>query len=366
MLYLALIIALCTVLAYFVERLTIKYPNVKIGNKKNAVAKIIYVLILIVTILFAGLRTKYNDTGSYIQGFELLNINKVQLVELFEPYGGFLIYEWFIKRFITDNVQWFLIITAGVINIIYISFIAKHTKHFSESVFWFLIADFVFSLAGIKQAMAIAISLLVIQSYLNKKYFKSIILLLIAMSFHPYIICILCVPFLTRKTFDTKTLIIVALIIFGFLNLDIVFKLFGSIGKEYEGALTDNTINPFRVVIKFIPIVICFLARKKINATNDRLLILGVNMSILGFALVFLGLFMDPVYCGRMALYFDVLQIIVVPYVINIYFGEDNIFVKITFYAIFAVFCVLDVTKLGSVAFFSNQFHHASFMTLFK
>ncbi len=365
MIYLAIVIAVCTLLSYIVERQTTKYPNVKLGNKNNAVAKIFYLLILVVLILFAGLRTKYNDTPGYLNGFNILNVNNFAFSDIFDTYGGFRFYQWIIKRFISSNAQWLLIISAALIVILYTSFIAKHSKYFSQSMFWFLIGDFVFSLAGLKQAISIAISLYVIEAYLNKKYVKSVILLLIAMSFHPYIICIACVPFLTKKSFDVKTLLIVAVIIFGFLNLELVFKFFGSIGKEYEGELTDNRMNPFRIVVKFIPIVIFFLARKQINESNNKLLILSVNMSVLGFALIFLGFFMDPVYCGRMALYFDVLQIIAVPYVVNLYFGEDNMLCKGTVYIIFAVFCVLDVTKLFNVGLMVNQFEHTGILSLF-
>lgn len=48
-------------------------------------------------ILFSGLRTKYNDTGTYMHAFEQLSTD-LKFSDLFESYGGFDVYQKIIKK----------------------------------------------------------------------------------------------------------------------------------------------------------------------------------------------------------------------------------------------------------------------------
>jgi hypothetical protein len=131
-------------------------------------------------------------------------------------------------------------------------------------------------MAGLKQAMAMSIAVYAIDAYFNKKYIKAIIILFIASLFHPFVLAFAVIPFFTKRTWTINTLVIMAIALFGMLNLETVFSLFSVFGKEYSTTtVNDYTINPFRVVVSAVPIVIMFFFRKQINATNDRFFILG-------------------------------------------------------------------------------------------
>ncbi|MBR1675958.1 MAG: EpsG family protein [Clostridia bacterium] len=366
MIYFLVFIFICVFLSFLIEKRSYAVERLGGSIKKDGISILIYAVIIISLALFSGLRSKYNDTGTYKLGFQMLSTEDVSFFNLFEGYGGFNLYQKIIKKYISADPQMLIFITAIFITLLYVPFMAKYSYSFGESMMLFMITNFLFTMAGLKQAIAIGISLYAIVAYLEKKYFKAIFLLLIAFLFHPYIICLLSIPLLKNKLWDKKTILLIITFFILFLNFEVVFSLLSFIGKDYSNEnFFDYTINPFRVIVGSLPILISFKYRKKINESGDKLLILGSNMQIISALFLFTGLFVNPIYPGRMASYFSALYFIVVPKMLNIAFPEKNNALKIGYYMVFILFFLLDLTKLGSISIFYDQLAHISFFELF-
>ena len=93
-------------------------------NRTKIVDRISYriciLLIAVCMILFSGLRTSYNDTGTYLYTFNFLISDKLDfsLVQLLkEQYYGFDYWQRLIKHFFKDG-QWLLMINGAVAVII--------------------------------------------------------------------------------------------------------------------------------------------------------------------------------------------------------------------------------------------------------
>lgn len=222
MIDLLVLIAVSLLFAYVIQNRTCFYSSARLGIKDDMQSRVVYWGIVIAFILFAGLRSSYNDTTAYTHAFEMVNINDLNLSTLMEPYGGFEIYQILIKRYISDNPQVFIFVSAILTNMLYLTFYVRHTDRFCEMLLMYVISIYMFSMAGLKQAIAIAISLYAIENYLKQNYVKAIVLLLLAMSFHPYIICLLCIPFLKNKVWDIRTIFVIIVCVVAFMNLDIV------------------------------------------------------------------------------------------------------------------------------------------------
>lgn len=356
-------------LAYVVQTRTVSYSNGIIGVKKDFQSKLCYLIIVLGFILFAGLRTKYNDTKTYMEGFEYFVDTDISFNEFFDSYGGFETFQSIIKKFISTNPQAFIFFSAILTNFLYIPFILKHSKNFAESIFYFCIEDFIFSMAGIKQAIAIGIALYAISSYLNKKYFWSVVLLLFAMTFHPYVICLVAIHLLKNQTWNLQIVFIILIVVLAFMNLEVVFTVFAAIGKDYsETVLDDYTINPMRVLVESVPIIISFIYRNKINKSHSVILKLGINMQIISFIFIFMGLFVNPIYLGRMSSYFTAITAIAIPEMLHICWDDEkngNIYKALYYVFIFAYF-VLDFTKLGTYSLTYDRFAHTSIGSIFK
>ena len=81
------LILLSTLFAYVVQSRTYMYNSARDGMKKDLQSKVIYWGLLIAFIVFAGLRRSYNDTITYIQGFDLVDLDNIRLSTILEPYG---------------------------------------------------------------------------------------------------------------------------------------------------------------------------------------------------------------------------------------------------------------------------------------
>ena len=362
------LILLSTLFAYVVQSRTYMYNSARDGMKKDLQSKVIYWGLLIAFIVFAGLRRSYNDTITYIQGFELVDLDNIRLSTILEPYGGFKLYQQLIKNYISNNSQVFLFISAIVTTLLYLSFYTRHTNQYSGMIFLYSIGSYLESMAAIKQTIAIGISLYAVDAYLNKKYVKAILLLLVAMTFHPYIVCLVCVPFLKRKIWDGKTILVIILCVIAFMNMDKVFAMFDVIGRDYSGEVfNDYTINPIRVLVESIPVVISWIYRHELNEKENKLLILGMNMRIISFVFIAMGLFVNPIYFGRMSSYFASLSAIAIPEMLNLVWKENRngrVYI-IGYYIFFFIYFVMDMTKIGSISLFYDQFNHAPISSLF-
>lgn len=369
MLDLLAMITVCTFLAYVIQTRMIRYQLTFDCIRKDMQSKVIYFVIFVWIVLFSGLRSAYNDTSTYMQGFQLLKPESVGFGDLFSSYGGFEVYQKIIKQYISDNPQMLIFVSAVLVGLLYIPFLVRRTNHFGETIFLFLIGSYIFSMGGIKQSLAIGIALHAISSYLDKRYIKSIILLLIAMTFHPYVICLVCILALQNEVWSIKCVMLSAVFVVLFVNLDSLFGLLSVIGKDYSSEdMTNYTINPIRVLVEAVPVVISFIYRKKLNTCKDKYLTLGVNMQVISFVFIALGLFFNPIYLGRMATYFSALSCIAIPKMLNVSFKntKNGRYWTVLYYAFFGVYFLMDMTKIGTISVFYDQFRHVSIFSLFQ
>lgn len=371
MLKLLSLIVLCTLVSAIIDIANTRRNDVRLTIKQDVVSKIIYYAILISLILFSGMRTTYNDTTAYTHAFTMTDVSNISLSTLFEGYGGFTLLQQLIYKYISVDPQMLLLLVSVILNVLFLSFIRIHCEFFSESLFLYFIGTYVFTMAGMKQAIAMAISLVAIEKLINRKYIGFVFFILIAMLFHPYIVVLLVLPFISRRVWDRNVVFVLLLGIIAALNLDNVLEFAGLIGKDYDiEGFNNYTINPFRVVIEAIPIFVYALSLRRIRMNNNNQYVtLGINMSLIRFVLIFLGLFWNPIYFARIGTYFSVLDMIVMPMVLNKTELRNEKFgsvVKYAYYLVMTVYFLLDITKLGTISITKDIFGHISFSELFK
>lgn len=363
MIDLFILILVCFLLANQIAVYSRGYSSVLVATKKNINIRFLLIILTILLILFSGLRTSYNDTGYYILSYKLLDITTFDISAFFKPYGGFDIYQYILKKFISQNPQTLIMTSSVIVNIVYIWLFSKYSKHFGWTILsYFILGPYIFSMAGMKQILAMTLSLFAIDNLLKKKYFKFIVWILIAMTFHPYIICLGILPFLNKDICDKKFIFIVIAVALVVINLNTLISLAESIGKDYTTEeLTNYTINPLRVIIELVPIIITIIFKNRLR-DQDELFVLGVNMMILNGFFISLGLFFNPIYFARIGTYFSMINALTIPHLLAIVFKKVNN-IKLYFliyYSFFMVYFLLDLTKLGTISIFQDIFKHVS------
>lgn len=351
----------CVILAKIVDSGTKQYDSVLVGTRKNPLMMILYLIIPISLIWFAGLRTTYNDTGAYRENFIcFVNVGPIDWSSFtIKHYGGFELYQQLIKTHVNEDPTALMFITAIITTSLYVNYIRKHSDYFCGTMILFLIGPFMFSVAGIKQALAMSIGIYAIDAYYKKKYILMILLFVIAFSFHPYTIVMLVFPFLDKKVWDYKVILIAIGAVAVVANLDGVLGFVSDIGKDYStDEFTDATINPARVIVQAVPVVISFVFRDKINKEDNLMLKLGTNMNIIGFLFIALGMFVNPMYMGRISTFFTILSMISVPTMLNVAFKDkpNKKMIIIGYYLFMIAYFMLDLTKLGTYGIFANHF----------
>ncbi|MGN0262417.1 MAG: EpsG family protein, partial [Eggerthellaceae bacterium] len=173
-----------------------------------------FILLAIVAGTYAGLRTRYNDTSTYIYGYNLLSPNGALLDGMDWSLGenpGF----WAVSRILRHagaTSQDFLMIFALVTIAIYVWFLRKYTTNISFGVFLLMfVGGYALVFAAIKQCFAIALCLIATDRYLEGKRGMFVLWILLAMTFHPYSFMYLFVPFLTSNPWTKRTYIIIGL-----------------------------------------------------------------------------------------------------------------------------------------------------------
>lgn len=360
--------AACLCMASVIEARLCRFDTIRQGLRYDGTSKLLYLIMTVWMVFFAGLRTANNDTGTYMESFTYFVPKGLNFEGGLSQYGGFEIYQRLLKTFVSEDPQSLIFVSALITTALYMRYIAKHSHYYCGAIALFFIGLYSFSMGGIKQAIAIAIALYAIDALNRRNFVSAALIFLLAFGFHPYVICLLTALFLQDRVWDKKTVLICMGVVLVIGNLESVLGFAAVIGKTYTiTEFTNYTINPFRVIIEALPVYISFVHRKKINATQDKMLILGTNMNIIGFCFIFLGLFVNPMYMGRMATYFTALSMISVPKMLAVCYGNTKNRSLINgYYILMATYFILDLTKLGRISLSWDRFQHMSIPTFIQ
>ena len=203
-------------------------------------------------------------------------------------------------------------------------FIHRYTTNYPVSVFlFFTLGYFLFTMAAIKQTIAVSIGLLALEAFLKKRKRLAALLILFASLFHTYILMFFLVPFLYRMIPWRKGTLyliggtLVVAFSFNFL-LGTIMDVTDFFGEGYsEDAFIGEGISIFRVLVYFVPVILSFIVRKDIQRKNSKEFNLFINFSIVCAMIMFVGLFGNANMFARLAMYFEVPIYIVLPWLID-------------------------------------------------
>ncbi|MBE5744194.1 MAG: EpsG family protein [Clostridiales bacterium] len=336
--------AIVIAISYYYDRLK---QSEKVTKGVNA---LFYVLICFSLCLFAGLRTRYNDTYAYIEGFSEVTTNfndifvgdfSISKVYLFRIWN-FLIY-----NFISKNANVYLFLCSIVFVFPAVRLIQKYSKQFTFSMILFMFAGmYLFSLAGLKQAMATGVILMGLPHLFKKQYVRYYLFCVLSISFHAYSIFFLILPLLGVEIFNKRTVIFCLTIIAIGMLLPYISGAIAAIieflGKDVsEETLQTGSVNILRAFVYLVPFVLTILSINNLKTTSieEKWLI---KIGILSTVFMFLSLFGNPILFGRIPQYFLMGTVISMPLLIERTFVKRELslilFLAIVCYIIFGVY----------------------------
>ena len=292
------------------------------------------VSLILILALFAGLRTNYNDTAAYINGFRAAptlaaffgkaeNLNPFRN-PLFQFYQSFL-------RIFTDSPQFFIFSLALLDQVLLIRFFKRYSDNFTFSIFlYFTLGTFVFSLAALKQVTAMAILTLGFPCLEKKQWLRYYLVVLIAMLVHTYAMAFAVLPLFRARPWGLFTFAFVAVVGVVLNNFEVAITEFmeqaNDLGKtlaEYE-VFADATTNIFRLGVYAVPPLISLVFQKWVLKDASKMDNVFVHMSIISLAFMSLGTQAGANMFGRMANYFELAMICCLPWMLKKTFDEKS------------------------------------------
>lgn len=332
MIKLLVVFSASLILAYISEHNT--RAMIASGERYSVWKDWAYIVLVMVLVLFAGLRTSYNDTWNYVNGFNSAPGVSEWLSdpENLNPFKNPLFYfcQSIIKTVFRD-AQMLIFLSALITQSCFIRFFKCYSEHFLFSIFiYFTLGTFVFTLAAIKQVLGMAIVTLAFPFLEKKKWIPYFLLIIVAMLIHTYAIAFAVLPFFRNKPWRIFTFLFVAVTVAVMMNFKESITAFmeqaNELGKtlaDYE-VFADNTINIFRLAVYAVPPVLSFVFQKWIFKDSAKMDHVLVHMSIISLAFMSMGTQAGANMFARMAMYFELGTICCLPQMIKKTFDERS------------------------------------------
>lgn len=304
------------------------YVNGKYIRKE----RFFYFCVYVTLILFAGLRTGYNDTVTYLITYANLDKFIADDTTLFGgiewlKFGdnpGFVFFLRLLRRWEVSG-QTFLMIFAIFTVGVNLWFIRKYSCNILMSILLYVtFAGYIFTLAAIKQCTAMAFCLLATDRAINKKYLQFVIFVFLGCLFHAYAFMYLIVPLLFFRPWSQYTVLM--LVIFGLLGVSMQTLLGGllnvtdMLGEGYDASsFQGEGVHPLRLLVTAVPAFLSLITAEQIKANEERAQYVIVNLTMLNAEIMFVALFGTANYFARLANYFIPFQAVSIPWLLKHY-----------------------------------------------
>ena len=327
--------------------------------------KTFFTLLTIIIVLFAGLRTAYNDTETYITNYNGIEINGIfrGISWKLGDYPGFVLVQNIMKT-LGFSSQIFIFLFAFFTIGVELWFVRKYTNNIILSVIlFFTMGCLGFAMGAIKQCASIAFCLIAVDRQIQKKYLQFFIFVFIGSLFHPFSILFLITPLLEFRPWTIRTNILIAsAVVLGISMqswLGRLIDFIGLMGKDYdESMLVGEGVNAFRLAVLWAPVLLSLLTIRFWDKTKeDRVQNIIVNLMMLNAIIMFIALFGNPIYFGRLANYFLIFQVLGLSFLLQYFETRSR---KLLMFVI--VICYLGYWYYGNVI--SGTSFDASFRSI--
>lgn len=316
-----------------------------------------FALLAIVLILFAGLRTSYNDTEVYMAAFRRAKgvaafLSDPNHLAIGENPLFYLLFN--LLREFTAEPQVMIFLTSVFVQICYLRFIKLYSDNFLLSVvIYFALGTFATTLAIIKQSMAVAVFTLGFRFLLEKKWIRYYLTVLIAMGFHSFALVFAVLPLFARKPWGVFTFAFMGCAFLVLQNFQDALVEFSTQADNLglDVSMTEmtheHTVNPLRVAVYAVtPLFSLFFARY-INRENTGVDNMLIHMSIISLAAMMMGTQSGANIFARMAHYFELGTVCCLPGMLKKPFVVSSHRLIVTI----AILCFMGFFAYGSKGF---------------
>lgn len=340
--------------------------DIQLNNNYRSISLFFALFSVSLLVFFAAMRTNYVDTMAYIQMFDSIPADLSELKQLWEEYPdrkGWILIQIIFKRFVSKDPNVFFafiaIFQAGAV----VSFFYKHSVNFTFSLYLFITSTcFLWMFNGIRQFTAVCLVMYFFDFLPRKKLIKFIIVVLLAYTIHSSVIIWIPVYFIcSGKPWSPKIILFIAL---GFLTLISINTFTDVLSQSLEDTsyagyteqfLEDDGVNPLKIIIALIPPMLAFEGRKRIESYRNEFYDMLINLSVFTAGLYMLGMLTSGILIGRLPIYFQLCNYLLLPWLIECSFdGITKKVLKATCYIMYLLYFYFIMVKGGAGFYVSN------------
>ena len=301
--------------------------------------KLSWAIILFLPIFWtACMGTPVNDVPLYIMSYKLLPDTWKEIMVYLgktDSGHGFVIMEWLIKVVFGGSVTAFRVFLALIHSIPVIYIFRRYCEQYWIGIYLFVASacPMAWMMNGMRQFVAVVIVFSALPLMIRKEHMKVILLVILAATFHVSAIIMLPIVFIVQgKAWNKKTLIFILVAIVAMFALNNNTALADSLlqGTEYAGSMSelaamgDDGVNPIRVLVSAVPMLLSFIERRSICEENDQFIHICVNMSTITVGLNLVAMVTSGILVGRLAIYTSLYGFLVFPYLIRKGFTKES------------------------------------------
>lgn len=296
--------------------------KIRIKNKH----KTMLFLFFGVLTLFCGLRSGIADTGAYINMYNQYPVGVENIVwEDVSKDQGFYLLSVLFKTYISADYHSWLFVICLISCIVTGMAVHRYSSDVGFSCFLFISTTmFTYLINGIRQYICVSILFAISYCIEEKRFVKYLVFALLLSTVHFSAILMIPTYFLVRiRPWSANTWIMIAAAVVLGVGFDSFLPAFESAlsesnYSEYAEILANGTgSSVFRLLIAAVPVVLSFICRERIIETEDRMIYVAANMSIINMALYIVATFSSGMTIGRLTIYFDMYNIILIPWLVN-------------------------------------------------
>lgn len=280
-------------------------------------------------IFWVGMRSGVADTRAYISMFEGYPTSLAAIPQYWDfsenKSPGFDTINIFFKYFISENYHIWLMTIAILTGIPIMLTLRKHSKQYFYSMFLFMTGLlFTWMLNGMRQFLVVAVIFMMSDWIVEKKTIPFMIVILLLSTIHFTALIMIPMYFVvTAPPFGKRLILFLGLLLLAIFFLDPFVSTVENLLAEtaYGGAtaqfMQDDGVNSIRVMVMLVTPSIAFLGRKIIKQKNDRFINMCINMSVVCVGIYILGIFTSGILVGRLPAYFEIYNIVLLPYLLK-------------------------------------------------
>lgn len=186
---------------------------------------------------------------------------------------------------------------------------------------------------GMRQFLAATICFTALPFIVKKKYIPAILIVLLGSLMHKTALLLIPVIFIVQgKAWNKKTILIMTGTIFvvafvgeftGFLDSMLQETQYENVVSDWTEGQDDGT-NVLRVLVYAVPTIIALVYKRTIQESDNTLINICVNMSIISTAIYVVSMFTSGIFIGRLPIYMSLYNYILLPWELRHCFQKSS------------------------------------------